>query len=89
MVSLHEELELAKAAQSALRNLSANVGATVRQAMYVAAHAGPSDCRLNDAHHTVVEALANLIDAPEDVLFERIEEAKAAIEEWIDCLEMD
>jgi hypothetical protein len=41
----------------------------------------------------VVAALSNLLDTPEDApehaLLDRIEEAKVAIEEWIDCLEID
>ena len=57
--------------------------------MDIAAQPVPSDWRLNDAHRMVVDALSNLIDAPEEALVERVEEAKAAIEEWIDCLRMD
>ena len=89
MVVLDEELETAQAAKSALDNLSANVGATIRKAKDVAAHTVPGNRRLDYARHRVVDALSILIEAPEDILFERIEEAKAAIEEWIDCLEMN
>jgi hypothetical protein len=44
--------------------------------------------RLDDARCIVVGALSDLIDAPEDApLEEKIDVAKAAIEEWIECLE--
>jgi hypothetical protein len=92
MVSLDKELEAARAAKTALNNLSPNVGATIRKAKDIAAHAVrsfPSHWRLDDARCIVVEALSNLLDAPEGTLQERIEEAKAAIQEWIDCLEMN
>jgi hypothetical protein len=92
MVSLDKELEAAEAAKTALNNLSPNVGATIRKAKDIAAHAVrsfPSHWRLDDARCIVVEALSNLLDAPEGTLQERIEEAKAAIQEWIDCLEMN
>jgi hypothetical protein len=92
MVSLDEELEAARAAKSALDNLSPNVGATIWKAKEVAAHAVrsfPSHWRLNDARCIVVSALSNLLDAPEGALQEGIEEAKAAIEEWIDRLSSD
>ena len=91
MAGLDEELEAAEAAKNAIDNLSPNIGATIRNARDVAAHAVarfPSG-RLDDARCIVVDALSNLIDAPEGALLERIEEAKAAIEEWIDCLEMN
>jgi len=88
MVSLNEELAVAQAAKKALQKLSGN-GSTIRHAIDVASHAVPSDWRLNDAHRMVVDALSNLLNASEDVLAERIEEAKAAVEEWIYCLETD
>jgi hypothetical protein len=92
MVSLDEELEAAEAAKSAIDNLSPNMGATIRKAKDIAAHAVtnfPRGLRLDDARCIVVDALSNLIDAPEGALQERMEEAKAAIEEWIGCLEMN
>jgi hypothetical protein len=49
----------------------------------------PRDRFLNDARFIVVVAVSNLLNAPEDALSERVEEAKAAIEESIDCLETD
>jgi len=90
MATLDEELKIAKAAKTAIDNLSPNIGATIRNARDVAAHAlarFPSG-RLDDARSIVVAALYNLSDAPEGALAEPIEEAKAAIEEWIDRLEM-
>jgi len=40
--------------------------------------------------HTAWSSIfSNLLNASEDVLAERIEEAKAAVEEWIYCLETD
>jgi hypothetical protein len=92
MASLDEELEAAGAAKTALDNLSPNIGATIRKAKDIAAHAVtsfPSGRLLDDARCIVVDALSNLIDAPEGALQERIDEAKAAIEEWIDCPEMN
>jgi hypothetical protein len=89
MVSLDEDLAAAKATKKALDNLSSNVGTTIRHAMDIAAHPVPNDWRLNDAHRMVVDALSSLIDAPEDTSLERVDEAKAAIEEWTDCLRMD
>jgi hypothetical protein len=92
MASLDEELEAAEAAKNAIDNLSPNIGVIIRKAKDVAAHAVrsfPSHWRLDDARCIVVDALSNLIDAPEGTLQERTEEAKAAIEEWIDCLEMN
>jgi hypothetical protein len=91
MASLDEELEAAKAAKTAIDNLSPNIGATIRKAKDIAAHAlarFPSG-RLDDARSIVIAALYNLSEAPEGAVQERIEEAKAAIEEWIDCLETD
>ena len=88
MVSLNEELAAAQAAKKALQKLSGN-GSTIRHAIDVASHPVPSDWRLNAAHRRVVDALSNLLNASEDVLAERIEEAKAAVEEWIYCLETD
>ena len=92
MVSLDEELAVAQAAKTALDNVSPNMGATIRKAMDIAVHAvtsSPSGPGLDDARCIVVEALSNLLDAPEDALPEKVEEAKAAIEEWIDFLESD
>jgi hypothetical protein len=92
MASLDEELDAAEAAKSAINNLSPNIRVTIRKAKDVAAHAvtsSPGDWRLDDARCIVVDALSNLLDAPEDALLERIDEAKAAIEEWIGCLEMN
>ena len=88
MVSLNEELAAAQAAKKALQKLSGN-GSTIRHAIDVASHPVPSDWRLNAAHRRVVDALSNLLNASEDVLAERIEEAKAAVEEWIYCLKME
>jgi hypothetical protein len=91
MARLDEELEAAKAAKTAIDNLSPNIGATIRNARDVAAHALarlPSG-RLDDARSMVVAALYNLSDAPEGALQERIEEAKAALEEWIRLLKVD
>jgi hypothetical protein len=85
MVSLDEELPVAQATKKALQKLSGN-GSTIRHAIDVASHPVPSDWRLNDAHRILVDALSNLLNASEDVLFERIEDAKAAVEEWIECL---
>jgi hypothetical protein len=65
----------------------------VRKAKDIAAQAvtnHPGDWRLDDARCIVVAALSGLIDAPQDApLQERIDDAKAAIEEWIECLERD
>jgi hypothetical protein len=91
MASLDEQ-EAAEAAKAAIDKLSPNIGATIRKAKDVAAHAvtgSPSGSRLDDARCIVVAALSNVFDAPEDALLEKVEEAKAAIEEWIDCLEID
>ncbi|MFL5029417.1 MAG: hypothetical protein ACJ8E1_06030 [Xanthobacteraceae bacterium] len=74
MTSLDEDVAAAKAAKKALGNLSPNVGATIRHAMDVAAHPVPSDWRLNDAHRMVVDALSNLLNAPEDALSEKVED---------------
>jgi hypothetical protein len=91
MVSIDEELEAAEAAKTAIEKLSPNIGAMIRKAKDIAAHAVtnlPSDWRLDDARCIVVAALSDLIDASENApLQERIDEAKAAIEEWIECLE--
>jgi hypothetical protein len=91
MASIDEELEAAQAAKIAVYRLSPNIGAMIRKARDVAAHSVtnlPSDWRLDDARCIVVGALSDLIDAPEDApLEEKIDGAKAAIEEWIECLE--
>jgi hypothetical protein len=89
MESRDEELQAAKAAKNALDNLSPNIGATICNAHDIAAHAAarfPSH-HLDDARCIVVGELTNLLDASEDALLEKVVEAKAAIEEWIDCLE--
>jgi len=90
MASIDEELEAAEAAKTAIDRLSPNIGAMIHKARDIAAYAvtnHPGDLHLDDARCIVVGVLSNLIETPEVArLKERIDEAKAAIGEWIECL---
>ena len=89
VVSLHEELEAAKQAQTVISTLSTsalnwNVVAVLRSAMSVATNAittFPSEEPLNEARHAVGIALANLIRGP--LTQEKIDNAKGAIGVWM------
>jgi len=97
VVSIEEELEAAKQAQTVISTLSIsapnpNIVATLRNAKDKAARAMtsfPSERLLNEARHTIVNVLSDLIHAIEHgpLRQEKIGKAKDAIEVWKNLLE--
>src|SRR5438132_13367886 len=88
MISIDEELGAAQAAKTAIDRLSPNIGAMIRKAKDIAAHAIttlPTEQPLDDARYAVIGALSRLFDRPASQ--GKIEEAKASIEDWMKLLE--
>ena len=94
MVGIDEELKATEAARAALSTNPNGKERTrvLRQAKYIAALAMttlPSDKPLNDARHTVVITLSDLVHALETdpaALQEKIEQARGAIRDLVSAL---
>jgi hypothetical protein len=89
VVTIDEELEAARQAQSVISRLSTssapnpNDVETLRKAKDVAAHAisiFPSEAPLNDARNQIVHAIFDLIRSP--LTQEKIDNARGAIGVW-------
>ena len=96
MVSIDEELEAAEAAQVAINTLSTSapnphIESTLRKAKDMATRAittFPSERLLNGARHKVVIELSDLIHvlANGPLTQQKIDNAKDAIEDWMNLL---
>ena len=89
MVSINEELKAAKAAKAAINVLltttpKSAVAATLNKANHAAILNLSSGGPLNEARGNVGIALSNLLHGPPTP--EKIDKAKAAVEDWLDQL---
>jgi hypothetical protein len=89
MVAISEELKAAKAAKAAIKLLltatpKSVVSATLRKANHAAILNLSSGGPLNEARGNVGIALSNLLHGQPTP--EKINKAKAAVEDWIKCL---